>query len=236
MTNSPSPNFSRSFASLARRCICLFLLTLSIGNFSAHAGSECKDMKKKKVTVDGRSRKLCKYVRKDPAVRCNTTYEKIKTKTNKKGKTKETTKILDPKDLCTCTCAAYLAEELDPDVKICPDDLSSANERGGPACMRDGYEKGRQCSYKFAWRGCTYEALTCEAAKVCTCANDLAFPGDDMWSCNEISFLPCQQPPRGVPSTVPIESLEMRACTDGEEAPKDPNAEGSDRFLEIRRP
>ena len=240
MTNSLSPTFSRSFASLMRRCICLFLLILSIGDFSAlvRADSDCKDVKRKKITVEGKSRKLCKYVGVNPAERCNNTYEKIKIKENKKGKTKEKKTILHPKDWCTCTCAEYMGENLDPndlDELRCPDFDSSESTLHEQPCVRDGYEKGRECSYEFAWRGCSYDTLTCEAATVCTCANEFIFPGRDVWSCGQISFIPCPQPPRGVPSTVPIESLEVQPCTEDEEPPKDPNAEGTDELLEIRR-
>mmetsp|Transcript_12012 Transcript_12012/g.28490 ORF Transcript_12012/g.28490 Transcript_12012/m.28490 type:complete len:417 (+) Transcript_12012:195-1445(+) len=97
MAHSLSPNSSRSFARLDTRCrcMCLFLLALSIGNFLAHAypledtPSVCKDRNKFKIRVDGERIRYCDWVgEEDTEARCNTPYENKKKKKKKRNKNK----------------------------------------------------------------------------------------------------------------------------------------------------
>jgi len=273
MTNSLSPNFSQSFASLTKRSIYIFLLTLSIGNFLAHAEEvssglstptptpTCKDNRRRRIKVDGRRPKLCKYCgREDTEVRCNTTYEKKKTKTTKNGEKKEVILTLDPKLMCTCTCANYLDDSDDlvqdsaeEDEKLCPAEnpLESQSRSANTSrssiktledrdtCSGDGtdvYQKGQECKYNWLWKGCTLETLKCEPAVSCMCRPDFIPPNtSEGWSCMTNFGLDCPVPDRGQEDLRPDQR--GQACEEGDVVvPRSQSgADASGDLLVIRR-
>lgn len=247
MANSLSPNFSQSFASLAKRSICLFLLTLSIGKFLAQARpvftaaptKTCKDHRAKRILVDGEKKRLCRYCRnKDTEERCNNTYVKKKTKTKKNGEVKEVEKIYDPKELCTCTCADYLdIPETEDSLDIPERDSASSDDILCPVeppqiddgavkspdrdtCSGDGgdeYEKDQECNYNWHWQGCNYDDIKCITLFECTCDPEYANTSTG-WKCTPHDSLYCPNTdPRDGPVHPPYHG---QTCQEDEPRPR----------------
>jgi len=247
--------------SLSRCCIKLFLLTLLLGIFLVHADNEtCKDSKKR-VKIDGKRQRFCKWVNADPTTRCYEVYKKEKEKISKKtGSMKKRIVKFKPQKLCGCTCPSPLLTN--PDDKVCPASIPEAQAMLSPfsgmsigtgdtpnvvtysltsrgSCIDEGYAKGRECSYNRSWRNCTYDALKCQPSIVCQCFNDF-ISRDDIWTCKIITYNTCPERPRPKPDgtfppyNVPEESGDV--CLEDDAVPKDPNAssEAAEENIEIR--
>jgi len=134
MANSFSLNASAPLASITRRCIYLFLLTLCISNALVHAQeieepTACKDNTTKSIKIKGKKKVFCEWVAKKPDERCTSVTVKKKKKKNKRtGKKQKKNKKFNPKTMCSCTCADYELEEendnVSPDDRPSPDDSS----------------------------------------------------------------------------------------------------------------
>jgi len=90
------------------------------------------------------------------------------------------------------------------------------DEINGSICdARDGYEEGHNCGYLYVWGGCTYDELTCQPKRECSCT-------DDSWTCRINSlygngqYFPCEN------DNVPPES--GQPCELSDPKPEPPKA------------
>lgn len=215
----------------------------------------CKDSKRK-AFIEGKKQRFCKWVSKDKETRCKNVLKVVKTKISKKtGLEVEKVVKLRPKKLCTCTCPKT-TQDTDPEEKLCPAHMEEASAFVSPfggeftyddkkplfggtathvvtyqltdrgSCLEEGYKKNQICSYEYKWRGCTYDELTCEPKIKCECANEF-LSQDDSWSCQIISYVTCDPPPRpppvGTPPPYLVPAENGDVCFPGDPKPKDPD-------------
>jgi hypothetical protein len=84
-----------------------------------------------------------------------------------------------------------LLEELDPDEKLCPNDMNDVIESIN--CLNDGYQQDQVCEYNSVWSGCTLEELMCIPVDSYTCKER------GQWTHKKNSIIQFCEEIRGVP-------------------------------------
>jgi len=166
----------------------------------------CKERKGLKfVTPKGKKMSYCKWLKKDPQIRCNEEEHK---------KIGRKVKWLKPLEKCKCTCREYIqtkAPTPSPAPTPKPTPPPTASKTRGDGCpfydtikgvstvTCTGEEEFKVCPYEYVFHGCSFDDLGCSYKSFCMCLyNKITSIGK--WDCgsSQLPGLECEptRPPR----------------------------------------